>query len=63
MLSLLLSDSRLRETASKLGVERIRERYLWGKVVGDVNDIYSQLIRPPVTNKSLARMKPTGKAA
>jgi glycosyltransferase involved in cell wall biosynthesis len=39
MLSLLLSDSRLRETASKLGVERIRERYLWGKVVGDVNDI------------------------
>jgi glycosyltransferase involved in cell wall biosynthesis len=63
MLNLLLSDSRLRETASKLGVERIRERYLWGKVVGDVSDIYRQLIRPPVINKSLTRMRPAGKAA
>jgi len=64
MLRLLLSDSRLRKAASKLSVERVRERYLWGKVVADVNDIYRQLIRPPVINKSLARMtKPTGKAA
>jgi glycosyltransferase involved in cell wall biosynthesis len=63
MLSLLLSDSRLRETACKLSLERIRERYLWGKVVADVNDIYSQLIRPPVINKAWAKVaKSTGKS-
>jgi glycosyltransferase involved in cell wall biosynthesis len=64
MLCLLLSDSRLREAAGKSGQERVRERYLWGKVTADVNDIYTQLIRPGIINKSVAGVaKSTGKAA
>jgi len=53
MLSLLLSDSRLRAAAGKAAQERVRERYLWSKVTGDVNHVYVQLINTwPMKNPS-----------
>jgi Glycosyl transferases group 1 len=45
MLSLLLSDERLRRAAGASGQQRIRENYLWEKLVGDIEAIYTGLVR------------------
>jgi glycosyltransferase involved in cell wall biosynthesis len=62
VLSLLLSDSRLRSAAGKAAQERVRERYLWSKVTGDVNHVYVQLINTwPMQNPSRTRQFKPGR--
>jgi glycosyltransferase involved in cell wall biosynthesis len=61
MLTMLLSDRRVRETAGKAAQERVREHYLWSKVTTEMNNLYMEVARPRVKLKSLPRApgKPT----
>lgn len=46
MLSLLLSDARLREIAGGSAQQRVRQNYLWGKVAKEIAAVYSDLMSP-----------------
>jgi glycosyltransferase involved in cell wall biosynthesis len=46
MLTLLLSDSRLRAEAASRAQVRARQNYLWDKVVGELSDIYKAMLNP-----------------
>jgi len=43
MLSLLLSDERLRRAAGASAQQRVRQNYLWGKVVSEIEAVYAEL--------------------
>src|SRR6266536_817979 len=44
MLSLLLSDERLRRAAGASAQQRVRQSYLWGKVVSEIEALYTELV-------------------
>jgi glycosyltransferase involved in cell wall biosynthesis len=44
MLSLLLSDERLRELAGASAQQRVRQHYLWGKATQDLAAVYEELM-------------------
>jgi glycosyltransferase involved in cell wall biosynthesis len=44
MLSLLLSDERLREIAGASAQQRVRQHYLWGKAAQDLAAVYEELM-------------------
>jgi glycosyltransferase involved in cell wall biosynthesis len=46
MLTVLLSDSRLREAVGKTGQERVRHHFLWDGVVRELAQIYGTLVTP-----------------
>jgi hypothetical protein len=46
MLSLLLSDARLREIAGGSAQQRVRQHYLWGKVAKEIAAVYADLMSP-----------------
>ncbi|PYV49004.1 MAG: hypothetical protein DMG94_01970, partial [Acidobacteria bacterium] len=46
MLTVLLSDSRLREAVGKTGQERVRQHFLWDGVVRELAQIYGTLVTP-----------------
>ena len=47
MLSLLLSDARLREMAGGSAQQRVRQHYLWGKVAKEIAAVYQGVVSPP----------------
>ena len=49
MLTVLLSDSRLREAVGKSGQERVRQHFLWDGVAREVAQIYRTLLAPEKT--------------
>jgi glycosyltransferase involved in cell wall biosynthesis len=46
MLSLLLSDVRLREIAAGSAQQRVRQHYLWDAVAKEIAAVYGDLISP-----------------
>jgi len=46
MLPLLLSDARLRAAAGSRAQERVRQNYQWEQVVGELAEIYADMLRP-----------------
>jgi glycosyltransferase involved in cell wall biosynthesis len=61
MLGLLLSDSMLREKFGRRAQARVRENYLWGDAVTQMNAIYVALFNPQETPAT--QQNTTGKAA
>ena len=47
MLSLLLSDQRLREIAGGSAQQRVRQHYLWGRVAKEIAAVYADVLSPP----------------
>ena len=54
MLSLLLSDVRLREIAGGSAQQRIRQHYLWGDVAKEIAAVYTDLMSPPMRTHQAA---------
>jgi glycosyltransferase involved in cell wall biosynthesis len=52
MLTVLLSDRRLREVAAQKARERVRQHYLWDKVVADLAEIYDDTLNAK-TNRAV----------
>ncbi len=54
MLSLLLSDERLRRAAGASAQRRVGQNYLWGKVVSEIEALYTELVpeRPALSEAS-----------
>lgn len=48
MLSLLLSDVRLREIVGGSAQQRVRQHYLWGKVAKEIAAAYTELMSSSV---------------
>ncbi len=59
MLSLLLSDSRMREIAGASAQQRVRQHYLWGRVANQIAAVYADLMAPP---QKLPARKPQARA-
>ena len=47
MLSLLLSDARMREIAGASAQQRVRQYYLWRQITNQIADVYAGLMAPP----------------
>jgi glycosyltransferase involved in cell wall biosynthesis len=62
MLSLLLSDARLREMAGGSAQQRVRQHYLWGKVAKEIAAVYEGVMSPPKKKPGWA-MSSEGRAA
>jgi glycosyltransferase involved in cell wall biosynthesis len=54
MLSLLLSDARLREIAAGSAQQRVRQHYLWGKVAKEIVAVYEDVVAPSKNKPGLA---------
>ena len=46
MLTVLLSDARLRSATASRAQQRVRQNYQWDKVVGELGEIYAAMVRP-----------------
>ena len=46
MLTLLLSDARLRAAVASKAQQRVRQNYQWDRVVRDLAEIYAAMVRP-----------------
>jgi glycosyltransferase involved in cell wall biosynthesis len=46
MLTVLLSDARLRSAAASRARQRVRQNYQWDKVVRELGEIYTAMVRP-----------------
>jgi glycosyltransferase involved in cell wall biosynthesis len=49
MLTLLLSDARLRAAAGSRAQQRVRQNYQWEKIVGELAEIYAGMLAPAKT--------------
>ena len=59
MLTLLLSDARMREVAGASAQQRVRRHYLWRGVAKQIAAVYADLVAPPPT---LPAKKPPARA-
>jgi glycosyltransferase involved in cell wall biosynthesis len=59
MLSLLLSDVRLREIAGGSAQQRVRQNYLWEKVAKEIAAVYAELMLPAIKRRKQAAASPT----
>lgn len=57
MLTLLLSDSRLRTAAGLRAQNRVRQTYLWEKVVSELGEIYAAMLRPEKKHPAIVSHK------
>jgi glycosyltransferase involved in cell wall biosynthesis len=46
MLRLLIENSQLRQATARAAQERVRERYLWREIAGQIDQTYRQLFGP-----------------
>jgi len=62
MLEWLISDPQVRQTAATAGRERIRERYLWPQIAGEIEQQYFEILgwkppqrRPPTSARTASK--------
>lgn len=53
MLTMLLSDARVRRAAGRAAQERVGKHYLWSKITADVNDLYLELAGSLLSSKKV----------
>lgn len=56
MLTILLSDKRVRHTAGVAAQERVQEKYLWSKVTEEINKLYIEVASSSARSNALGSM-------